>query len=150
MSDVAPITIAHGGEPRPVWAIAGLREGVTVRRIDLQPDEKHFGGDTMLFNGKVIGKSEQPIYAAARWLLANNAAAGCDTVATYRGETLSMHGVVGDLAKWTVVETKDGKPASLYLRPYRPFSSSPVAARTAETVLGGSSGISALERELVA
>jgi len=42
---------------RPAWAIAGLPDGVTVRRIDLQPPKKGFGGDTMLFNGKVIGKS---------------------------------------------------------------------------------------------
>jgi hypothetical protein len=80
VSDIHPITIAHGGEPRPVWAIAGLPEGAAnVRRIDLRPDDRGFGGDEMLFNGKVIGKSEQPIYAAARWLLANNAAAGCGT-----------------------------------------------------------------------
>jgi hypothetical protein len=45
-----------------------------------------------------------------------NAASESDTIATYRGETLCMHGIVGDLAKWTVVETKHGNP-SLYLRP---------------------------------
>jgi hypothetical protein len=104
---------------------------VTVRRVDLQPAEKHFGGDTMLFNGKVIGKSEQPLYAGARWLLANNAAAEGDTIATFRGETLSMHGIVGDLAKWTVVETKHANP-SLCLRHYEPFSGPPVASPAGE------------------
>lgn len=104
---------------------------MALHRIDLQPDKRKFGGDTMLFNGKAIGKSEQPLYDAARWLLANNAAAESDTIATYRGETLSMHGIVGDLAKMTVVETKSGKP-SLYLRRYVPFSGPPVASRTAE------------------
>jgi hypothetical protein len=127
---------------RPVWAISGLPEGVTVRRVDLQPrvpNERSFGGETMLFNGKAIGKSEQPLYDAARWLLANNAAAEGDaaegdTIAIYRGETLSMHGIVGDLAKWTVVESKQGDP-SLRLRRYVPFSGCPVASRTGEMAM---------------
>jgi hypothetical protein len=117
---------------RTVWAIVGLPEGVTVRRIDLQPDKRGFGGDTMLYNGKKIGKSTQPLYDAARWLLSNNAAAETDTVATYRGETLSMHGLVGDLAKWAVEERKDGNP-SLRLVRYKPFSPGAVAARTASS-----------------
>ena len=68
-----------------------------------------------------------------------------DTIATYRSGALSMHGIIGDLAKWTVVEAKDGKP-SLSLRRYVPFSSYPVAARTGEMASGGSQlGISAQE-----
>jgi hypothetical protein len=49
MSELQPIAIVHGGGPRPVWAIADLRDGVTVHRVDLQPAKKRFGGDTMLF-----------------------------------------------------------------------------------------------------
>jgi hypothetical protein len=107
-----------------------LPDGVAVLRVDLQPPKKRFGGDTMLFNGKVIGKSERPLYDAARWLSANNAAAEGDTIATYRGGTLSMHGIVGDLAKWTVVETKHGNP-SLYLRRYEPFPGSRAGSQAA-------------------
>ena len=84
----------------------------------------------MLYNGKVIGKSEKPLYDAARWLLSNNAASESDTLATFRGGTLSMHGIVGDLAQWTVVENRHGNP-SLELRRWRPFSASTVFARTA-------------------
>jgi hypothetical protein len=60
------VDIFPPSKQRPAWAIADLPEGVTVRRVDLQPAKKGFGGDTMLFNGKVIGKSEQPLYDAAR------------------------------------------------------------------------------------
>jgi hypothetical protein len=108
---------------------------MTEHRIDLQPrkpNEPHFGGETMLFNGKAIGKSEKPLYDAARWLLANNAAAESDTVATYRGETQCMGGLVGVLAKWTVEERKNGRP-SLRLVPYKAFSSGAVGSRTGET-----------------
>jgi hypothetical protein len=42
-----------------------------------------------------------------------------DTVATHRGETLSMRGIVGDLAKWAVRENKHGNP-SLELVPWKP------------------------------
>jgi hypothetical protein len=50
-------------------------------RIYLQSDKRKHCGDTMLFHGKVIGKSEQPIYDTARGLLANNAAAENDIIA---------------------------------------------------------------------
>jgi hypothetical protein len=81
--------------------------------------------------GEVIGQSTQPLHAAARWLLDNGIADARDEIATYRGETLSMHGIVGDMAKFTVEES-DGKP--LRSRPWKPFSRGDVAARTAETV----------------
>jgi hypothetical protein len=86
----------------------------------------------MFLDGVLIGKSEQPLYAAARWLLANGAAEPGDTVATYRGGTYCMSGLVGHLAGLTVEETKHGSP-SLRLARYRPFSTGAVAARTGET-----------------
>jgi hypothetical protein len=46
----------------------GLGCNARSRCGDLQPDKRKFGSDTMLFHGKVIGKSERPIYDAARWL----------------------------------------------------------------------------------
>src|ERR1700730_5017923 len=56
---------------RPTWAVSSLPDGVTIRRVNFQPRKRKFGGDTMFFNGKAIGKSEKPLYNAARWLLAN-------------------------------------------------------------------------------
>lgn len=103
-------------------------------RVDLRPDKRGFGKTMMLFNGKAIGVSNSPIYAAARWLLANNASAEDDT--TYRGETLSMHGKVGDLAKLTAEENKHGNP-SLRLARWKAFSSEDVAPRTGETAETG-------------
>jgi hypothetical protein len=75
----------------------------------------------MSYRGEVIGQSDQPIYAAARWPLDRGIAEPGDEIATYRGETLCMSGNVGDLAKWTVEELKKGKP-SLRLAAWKPFS----------------------------
>jgi hypothetical protein len=108
---------------------------MTLHRIDLQSDKRKFGGDTMLLNGKAIGKSEKPLYDASRWLLDNNAADPADMVETYRGETLSMHGIVGELANWTVAETKSGKP-SLQLRRWEAFQGLRVGSPAAETLPG--------------
>lgn len=41
-----------------LWAISPLPDNVTVRRIDLQFDKRGHGGNTMLFNSKVIGRSD--------------------------------------------------------------------------------------------
>jgi len=103
-------------------------------RIDLQSDKRGYGADTLVHNGKAVGKSEKPIYAAARWLLENNAAFAGDTVATYRGNTLSMSGIVGDLAKLTVVEHDDpgrhGRP-TLEIVPWSAFPTHAVGAQNA-------------------
>jgi hypothetical protein len=101
-------------------------------RIDLEPSKRGFGGDSMFLDGVLIGKSEESLYAAARWLLANGAAEPDDTVATYRGGTLCMSGRVGHLAKLTTIETKSGKP-SLYLRRYEAYSGPRVEPQTGET-----------------
>ena len=66
-----------------------LPDGIIVRCVDLVPNKRGFGGDEMFFNGKSIGESEKPLYDAARWLLSNNAASESDTLATFRGGTLS-------------------------------------------------------------
>jgi hypothetical protein len=69
---------------RPVWAIAGLPEGVDGPPCRFAGHQEALRRrHHVLFNGKVIGKSEQPLYDAARWLLANNAAGEDDTIALF-------------------------------------------------------------------
>jgi len=107
-----------------------------TRRIDLLPLPNCHGKTPMVYNGKAIGTSNLPIYAAARWLLDNGAAFPDDIVETYRGETLCMSGNAGELAKWTVEETTHGNP-SLVLRHWKAFETlgeSSLAAKTAESV----------------
>jgi hypothetical protein len=53
-------------------------------------------------------------------LLENGLANSDDEVATYRGSTLCQSGKVGELAKWTVEETKHGKPSRIFRR-WMPF-----------------------------
>src|ERR1700730_5602151 len=120
---------------------------MAIHRIDLRPDlrpgKRSYGKTPMLYNGKVIGASDQPEYAAARWLLNNNAAMPEDKLETYRGEMLCMSGIVGQLAKWTVLEHDDprkhDKP-TLELARWRPFPTTAVRPRTPETPAPGASG----------
>ena len=90
----------------------------------------------MVYNGKAIGASNSPIYAAARWLLDNGAAFPDDTVSTYRGETLCMSGKAGELAKRTVEENNHGNP-SLTLRRWRAFQTLGEGSPAAEPALDG-------------
>lgn len=87
---------------------------------------------TVSQRNKAIGRSKQPLYDGARWLLANNAASESDTIAVYRGETLSMHGIVGDVVKWTMIENDHGN-STFEFRPYRAFPTSTVRPRTANS-----------------
>jgi hypothetical protein len=103
-----------------------------IHRIDLQAPKKSYGKTLMRSNGKDIGASNSPIFAAARWLLDNNAAFEDDTVETYRGNTLCMSGKAGELAKWTVQENAHGNP-SLQLACWRPFPTAAVRPRTAKS-----------------
>lgn len=48
--------------------------GGTTHRVDLLPLPKRHGRTPMVYNGKVIGASNSPIYAAARWPLDNGLA----------------------------------------------------------------------------
>jgi hypothetical protein len=91
---------------------------MSTHRIDLLPLPRGHGKTPMRYNGKDIGASNSPIFAAARRLLANNAAWPDDTVATYRGEALCMSGKAGELAKWTVKERDKGR---LSLEPWCAF-----------------------------
>jgi hypothetical protein len=105
-------------------------EAVTTHRIDLQAPEKGHGKTRMSYLGQPIGASDSPIFAAARWLLANGLASPDDTVAAYRAkpcnrETLCMSGKAGVLAKWTVEENA----SRLRLVKYRPRRDG-VASRT--------------------
>jgi hypothetical protein len=109
---------------------------MNVHRIDLRPDMRpggrQWGKTPMLYRGEVIGSSHDPEYAAARWLLDDGMAAPEDRLETYRGETLCMRGIVGKLAKWTVVENKDGDP-TFTLSHWKPFPGSSVGSPAPET-----------------
>jgi hypothetical protein len=71
----------------------------------------------------LTGDYETTIYAVARRLLDRGAAAD-DTVETWRDGKLSMSGVIGELARWTVAERKSG---GLRLVRYVPFPRDAVA-----------------------
>jgi hypothetical protein len=103
-----------------------------IQRVDLQAPKKGYRKTLMRYNGKDIGASNSPIFAAARWLLDNNAAFEDDTVETYRGNTLCMSGKAGELAKWTVQENAHGNP-SLQLACWRPFPTAALRPRTAKS-----------------
>ena len=123
---------------------------VDFHRINLRPElrprtgrasddrlvPRGYGPTPMSYHGEVIGQSNQPLYAAARWLLDHGIANAEDEVGTYRGETLSMHGIVGELAKLTVEEAKNGRP-TFKLHPWKPFVLGAVGSLAVETPPGG-------------
>jgi hypothetical protein len=72
---------------------------MTTHRIDLQAPEKGRGKTRMVYLGRPIGTSDSPIFAAARWLLANgHASLDEKSPPIARGETLCMSGKAGELA----------------------------------------------------
>jgi hypothetical protein len=101
-------------------------------RIELRAVSLGHGKTPMFYQGKVIGSSHSPIYAAARWLLENGLANSDDEVATYRGSTPCQSGKVGELAKRTVEEAKHGNPSLIFRRwkAFRHGAVEPPAART--------------------
>jgi hypothetical protein len=105
-----------------------------AHRIDLQAPEKGHGKTRMSYLGEPIGTSDSPIFAAARWLLANGHAKPSDTVATFRGETLCMSGNAGELAKWTVQE---GDRRGLQMVRYMPFLVPSVASNSGKSPFPG-------------
>jgi len=105
---------------------------VSDHRIGLLPLPKRHGKTPMAYNGKAIGVSNSPLYAAARWLLDNGLAWPDDMVLAYRGETLCISGKAGELAKWTVEENKLGNP-SLVLRHWKAFQTLGEGSLAAET-----------------
>jgi hypothetical protein len=131
-SFAGPLALRFTRAGRPVWAARGLPAGATVHRVDLRHSKR---GDEMMFAGAGIGHSTQPLYAAARWLIDSNAASEADTVATYRGETLCMHGRAGELAKLAVTENKNGRPTFLFHH-WKAFPGDTVGSPAAETPPG--------------
>lgn len=75
-------------------------------RIDLKPAAR--GRAEMFCSGQNIGVSSEPLFAAARWLLANNQAKPDDQIRIYRDGMLCMSGPVGSSARLTVAEDKRG------------------------------------------
>jgi hypothetical protein len=100
-----------------------------THRIDLRPDTRGYGPPVMLYNGQSIGKSNAPIYTAARWLLDNKVARPDDIVETWQDGMLAMYGNADELAKWTVTEDDTG----LHVRRWKPFPTVRVAPRIDET-----------------
>lgn len=86
----------------------------------------------MTYRGEVIGSSRQPIYDAARYLLDNNLASPDDMIETWRGGVLCMFGVVGEIAKRTVMERRNG----LVETAFQPFDPSVMPARKPVTGVG--------------
>lgn len=110
-----------GGAMKPEVQESSVRV-MKVHRIDLiRPREgKQYGPIPMWYRGQPIGRANAPIFAAARWLLANGHAEPGDTIAIYRGDTLCMSGKAGELAKWTVKERDKGGLSLEIWRPYSP------------------------------
>ena len=57
---------------------------------------------SMRYRGEVIGESREPLFAAARYLLAKGLASPEDRIETWRGKTMCLAGPVGAAAKLTV------------------------------------------------
>ena len=99
---------------------------IATHRIDLTPafrqkPDKTYTGQGMAFmsyQGQPIGESKQPLFAAARWLLANGRALPGDRVQTYRSGVLCMTGPVDVAAGLTVLEPDSG---GLRFARYKPF-----------------------------
>lgn len=97
-------------------------------RIDLEPAFRQSANGTfsgqgkaiMTYEGRCIGKSRQPLYAAARYLLAHDLAAPEDFVMTCRDGVVSMTANVGWAASKTVQEPAEG---GIYRAAFRPFTS---------------------------
>lgn len=85
-------------------------------KIELKPAPR--GKAEMYLNGDYIGVSSEPLFAAARWLLANNLAKPEDKLGIYRDEMLCISGPVGLSAKLTVAEEKRG---GMHLTEWRSF-----------------------------
>jgi hypothetical protein len=83
----------------------------------------------MCYRGQLIGRAHPPIFAAARWLLANGKADPGDRVEAYRGDTLCGSGKAGELAKWTVRENDHGNPSMQLVR-WKPFPSTRTRPKT--------------------
>jgi hypothetical protein len=74
----------HGGHRFTLSLSRFPGKSMTTHRIDLHVPEKGHG--KTLYLGQPIGASDSPIFAAARWLLANGLASPDDPVAAYRIE----------------------------------------------------------------
>jgi hypothetical protein len=85
-----------------------------------------FGKAIMHYEGTDIGSSRQPIYDAARYLLANGLALPSDRITTYQDGRPCMLSIVGRAAKLTVQENDNG---GLTLCAYRPFKKEAVVQR---------------------
>jgi hypothetical protein len=73
---------------------------MTALRIDLTAASHDRA--TMHYRGEVIGESREPLFAAARYLLAKGLASPEDRIETWRGKTMCLAGPVGAAAKLTV------------------------------------------------
>jgi hypothetical protein len=86
---------------------------VKIHRIDLSPaaDDKA----EMSYSGQYLGLSRQPLFAAARKLLAEGLAEPGDRIETWRGNTKCLSGPVWAAARLSV---DSGRPAFTRWRPF--------------------------------
>ena len=102
--------------------------------LDLVPArEKNANGaklgryDAVLPDGRVLARSRQPLFAAARTLLSEGFAPETAITARHAGsEIVAMRSTVGEAAQWTVKERDKGGLSKERWQPYDADSSSPV------------------------
>ena len=94
---------------------------MTEHRISLFPHPRRLEGVLCRYEGRELGIYRHgAIYEAARYLLGANLAVPEDIISTWWGETLSMRGKVGGMAKWVVrFDSLNGD----HLVRYAPFES---------------------------
>jgi hypothetical protein len=109
---------------------------ITVEPIELEKYTPEHAPAPMVYRGEVIGASRQPVYDAARYLLDNDLAGPDDVIEVWRDGARCMYGVVGEVAKLIVEESRKGNP-TLKLRPYRLFDTSTLPGRTPSQHEGG-------------
>lgn len=85
---------------------------MSVHRIDLAPSRHDRA--VMMYDGQPIGESRQPLFSAARFLLARGLSQPDDLVATYRGAVMCLRAPVRMAAKLRVMETASGPKFWLY------------------------------------
>jgi len=108
---------------------------VAEHRIDLDPAYRvdcrgrwsGHGMAVMNYEGRGIGESKQPLYDAARYLLAHGLALPSDLIGTYREGALCLRSTVGRAAKLTIVEDSRTGPRIVA---YRPFPKERTATKT--------------------
>lgn len=105
-----------------------------VHRIDLTSARRRnangvsIGHDKafMSYRGELIGGSRQPLFAAARYLLARSLAEPSDLIQTFRNGVPCMAATVGRAADRSVLETASAGPRIVKFRSFAEDDSGPL------------------------